>query len=87
MSYRLTPVPDNHPIRYVAIELNGLVFRLPPPNRHHDVIKALSELGLPWPIQGLQGFVDAHGVFLDRLAAGRACGFEEGEPLFSEDLW
>lgn len=79
-------VREGHPITHVAILLNNMVFRLPAPYRHHDVIKALADLGLPWPIKGTQGFTNASGSFYDRVNAALAVGITGGE-LFSEDLW
>jgi len=81
-------------IELVAIKLpNGDVCSLKRPNRHHDVIALLVELGYPSPIKGEQGFV-YNGLFLDRKVAGKiALSVGQIEKLnwppklFSEDLW
>lgn len=78
-----------------AIQRNGLVFTLPQPARHHDIIHAMGEAGLAAPINGAQGFLTSNGNFVDRELAGRIARmmgqikrlrFHERE-LFSEDLW
>ena len=78
-----------------AIAINGRVFSLPRPKRHHDIINYLAEIErLPTPIGGEQGFVDSELGFVDRNAAGRIA-IDAGQieklkwppQLFSEDLW
>lgn len=72
----------------VAIERHGLVFSMRKPARHHDVIKAMVEQGVPAPIgpgQGFtQGFLTSHG-YKDRYITGKLIGHEG--LLTSEDLW
>ena len=76
-----------------AIKQDGKVWTLPPPARHHDIIKLIiTETGNM--VDGEQGFVDEHGNFLNRVKAGmEAMGSGQLEKLprpprlFSEDLW
>jgi hypothetical protein len=86
---------DVQKITHVAIMINGIVYSLPKPNRHHHVIRALADLGLKTPIRGLQGFLDNNKKFLTRreafevaIASKQIEKPEHGlEELFSEDLW
>jgi len=80
----------------VAIVYAGKLYTLPKPNRHHDVIRAMSG-GVKGPDK--QGFIDQNGRFLNRKEAmihaeetgqlKRKPGkeFYKGEELYSEDLW
>ena len=73
----------------------GKVFTLPPPARHHDVIRVMAAAGHTTPITGEQGFILSDGRFARRVAAkpyatlagqilkGRGLLRE----LYSEDLW
>lgn len=77
-----------------AIELNGTVWSLPRPARHHHVISLMVEKGAETPIKGTQGFLTHEGTFLTRRQAelhARECGqlMERltGSILTSEDLW
>lgn len=82
-------------ITHVAIMLNGMVFSLPRPNGHHNIIYALAALGVPTPIRGIQGFKDSKDRFLTRteafevaIASKQIERPEHGlEELYSEDLW
>lgn len=72
-----------------AIEQGGIVFSLPRPARHHDII-----LTLPSRIRGRQGFVTDAGRFVDRweargiaVASGQVVMPMHATLLFSEDLW
>lgn len=79
----------------VAIKQNGIVFKLPKPNRHHNVIRYMvEEMGLPKPIKGEQGFYNENGVFINReqallhvLVNGQISKSQHSIELFSEDLW
>ena len=72
----------------------GVVYDLPKPGRHHDVIAAMSGLGVgAWDCD--QGFTTSEGRYVDRFEAmdiARSAGQLIGEPdmpdrLFSEDVW
>lgn len=77
-----------------AIRQDGVVYALPAPARHHDVIHHMVGRGLPRPITGEQGFIDHHRGFVGRERAGRIA-IENGQIetlaqpplLYSEDLW
>ena len=77
--------------------VDGNVYSLPPPARHHDVGQHMIELGhpQPYPGGGHQGFLLDDGEFVGRTDA-RVCAAEnnqllptasKGNILFSEDLW
>ena len=80
----------------VAIMYAGKLYKLPAPNRHHNVIQSI-----PGGVKGpdKQGFVLADGTFLGRREAmtlaesngqlKRIPGKElyQGQELYSEDLW
>ena len=85
-----------------AINQNGLVFHMPAPARHRDVIREMARCGIPIPIVGEQGFVTDEGKFVNRTdahmiaeAAGQLIPRKDsGVPfvaqhshLFSEDVW
>lgn len=81
-------------ITHVAIKYDGMVYSLPKPNRHHDVIRMIGGIAGP----DVQGFLDDKGYFLTRKQAfihaqfhgqvlPRAPGQYNGDQLFSEDLW
>ena len=82
-------------IEDAAIRLNGKVWRLPRPKRHHDIIRMLAEMGDKTPIRGEQGFWDSKEGFVDRNRAyeiALECKQTDGATpvpgmLFSEDLW
>lgn len=91
------PVTRGIMIVGVAIRsTRGVVFSLPQPNRHHDVIRAIVERTKKHvPYTWKQGFVDEDDKFYTRNQASRhakKCGqisdnrFHRTE-LFSEDLW
>ena len=80
-----------------AINIDGDIYALPAPKRHHDIIRHLIDRGLPPPIQGDQGFIDDELGFVDRDIAylrardeGQLIGNldqSRGAVLFSEDVW
>jgi hypothetical protein len=83
-------------IAAAAICQGGVIYQLPPPARHHDVIRHMTQdLGIAPPVIGEQGFVTSDGRFVCRLFAlriAREAGQVErsGAPahgLFSEDVW
>lgn len=70
-----------------AIQRQGMVFSLPKPYRHHDVIQRMAALGAATPIghgEDIQGFMTVHG-FKDRALTARMIG--HNGYLTSEDLW
>ncbi|MDF2435306.1 MAG: hypothetical protein JWP44_4937 [Mucilaginibacter sp.] len=74
-------------IRCAAIQYpSGLIFSLPAPNRHHNLIWMMAELGIATPITGTQGFLDATGNFITREAAAILVDSDH-KKLYSEDLW
>lgn len=83
-------------ITHVAIkQVDGRVFSLPRPYRHHHVIKVMVDVcSEEPPIIGEQGFLDSTGAFLNRIEAAEVAfchgQYEELDSpprLFSEDLW
>jgi len=83
-------------INDVAIYKDGVVYVLPRPNRHCDLISMMcNKYGFEEVVECEQGFLSASGVFLNReeaLGYAKAAG-QITEPkyqpnrLFSEDLW
>lgn len=76
---------------------DGLIYHLPPPARHHHIIKHMADLNIG---REEQGFIDHNGKFFGRISAlciARDCGQlkrdetdpkkYQGNELFSEDLW
>jgi hypothetical protein len=78
-------------LRAAAIRRGKLVFSLPRPARHHDIIQAIVAAGVPAPIgsaQGfIQGFIDLNCDFKDRAEAAYLVGKTDPPRLYSEDLW
>ena len=82
-------------IEAVAIKSSlGVVYTLPEPFRHHDVIRLLVRDGERTPVSGEQGFIDSFGNFLNREEAaqvalnnGQVNNLIAPPSLFSEDLW
>jgi hypothetical protein len=80
-----------------AIFYNGVVYSVPAPGRHHDLIRIMKVQGLPDQLLDLrnQGFLTSMGRFVDRYEAAkiaRAAGQIIREPtppdmLTSEDVW
>ncbi len=80
-----------------AIMHGGAAVSLPPPARHHTVMKSIA-VTIPeseWPINGEQGFMTDAGRFVGRgeaariaLAAGHYAELLNHHiGVFSEDLW
>jgi hypothetical protein len=76
-----------------AIKQDGKVWTLPPPARHHDIIKLIIE-ETGEMVNGEQGFVDDRGNFLNRVQAGQEAigsgqlmSLPHPPKLYSEDLW
>jgi hypothetical protein len=97
----LTYVNVLAPITHVAVRVDGVVWSLPKPFRHHHIIRVIADLTGATHIdcsesRGDQGFLDANGQYLDRKhALARALTLKQvlNEDdircgmLFSEDLW
>lgn len=73
-----------------------IVFSLPAPNRHHNVIHLHPISMEPEGFREVQGFLDNNGLFLDRYdamfvaeEAGQLIRKTGSDPrkLFSEDIW
>ncbi len=87
-------------ITHVAIRFRDVVYSLPAPNRHHDVIRKISEETGAETVNTMgedQGFLDEGGRYLTRRQAlgvaqregqlkDGALGLRLGR-LFSEDVW
>lgn len=79
----------------VAIIYNGVIYSLPRPNRHHDVIRHIHEVTGATTIDGDQGFMTNDGQFVGRrqarLIAERSGQLlpraSKGKELYSEDVW
>ena len=82
----------------VAISRFGMTFTLPPPNRHHDVLREMFQrFRIEQDSATEQGFITSEGRFVRRkLAAriaraarqiGRKKRTDPQDTLFSEDLW
>ena len=78
-----------------VIGYDGVVVWLPPPARHHTIMRHMvDDLKHPIPINGKQGFIDNEIGFVDRIRAA-ACAINCGQIdklnwppyLYSEDLW
>jgi len=78
-----------------AIREGSLVYALPAPARHHDIIRYMvHERSVVPPVKGTQGFIDSDRGFVGREQAmdiAEAMG-QLKEPanstqLFTEDLW
>lgn len=86
-------------IAAAACIFRGGVVSLPPPARHHTIMRHLVDTypDAPRPVVGggaAQGFVTDTGRYVEReeagriaLAAGQTPALQWGPPLYSEDLW
>ncbi len=93
--------PSEPSLRVVAAAVwqEGMIYSLPRPARHHDILHKLHELGLPAAVDGPygsleQGFLLSDGTFVGRgraaklaLAAGQVQKLTAPPELYSEDLW
>jgi len=81
-----------------AVLYQGVIFSLPAPNRHHNILHAMTAMGLPKISHREQGFLTDTGEYIDRKgaleiaqAAGQIIPNETGVlsyiGLFSEDVW
>lgn len=97
MSYFENKVSAPRHIVGVAIIFNGIQYALDAPNRHHHVIRMISEKHGGMYGNHKEGFVDNTGAFLSRQMAFdlasvngqliRIPGGYNGPDLYSEDLW
>lgn len=80
------------------VDINGKMWTLPPPKRHHDIIRLMRESGYDGPVSGedQQGFLLNNGKFCRRKpalgVADKAGQLKDGKCihptlLFSEDMW
>lgn len=89
--------PNREALKVVAaaiIDHKGVPVSLPPPARHHTIIRFLAERGDPTPIMGEQGFLLSDGRFCRRkpaarvaIKAGQIEALKWPPNLYSEDLW
>lgn len=91
--------PVDERIAAAACIFRDEVVTLPPPARHHTIIRHIGELHpeAPWPLVSGgedQGFVTDAGRYVEReeagriaIAAGQTPALRWGPQLFSEDLW
>lgn len=81
-----------------AIENSGVVFTMPQPARHHHLIRAMAQIGVPTPINAFSkgGFVLSDGRYTTRRQAKRFAynagqitreRFQSQQVFCSEDLW
>jgi len=77
-----------------ACRVDGLIFTLPPPARHPDVLYAIYDLCRVRVGPKDQAFLLSDGTFAERteaaqiaLAAGQVEKLAAPPNLFSEDLW
>lgn len=81
-----------------AIRAHGVVFHMPRPARHCDLIKAMAAIGVPTPINGTSGggFMTSEGKFVNRTTA-KMIAYRAGQITYgraqctqvfcTEDLW
>lgn len=81
-------------IETAAVRVGGVVFTLPRPNRHHNILWWLSVLGVRPHHTHDQGFVLSNGFYVDRetaaliaMASGQVERLIAAPNLYSEDLW
>lgn len=83
-------------VECVAIREAAGIWILPPPARHHDVIREMVTCGVGKPAISAaeQGFLLEDGTFVDRKTAaefavdsGQVENLIAPPSLFSEDLW
>jgi hypothetical protein len=82
-------------VESAAIRKDDVTYSVPPPARHHDVIRYMVEgCGLAPPCSGEQGFIVTGGRFVGRVEAGKIAveggqiaKLERPPRLYSEDLW
>jgi hypothetical protein len=77
-----------------AVLWKETIFTQPRPARHHDIVQAMTLMGLPKEPKRHQGFLTDDGQFLNRidavahaLKAGQIQFLKWPPNLYSEDLW
>ena len=80
-------------ISKAAVKQNGLVYSLPRPSRHHNVLCLMNSLQCP-RFDRKQGFLTSDGQFVDRIEGARIAiesgqikGLKWPPKLYTEDLW
>ena len=82
-------------ITHVAVKYKGTVYSLPPPNRHHHILRQIA------PIEGAhsEGFLVDNETYVNRKTAYKIAkengqlnrivspNHYNGTELYSEDLW
>lgn len=94
----IADVDERETIVAAAIDFEGVVYSVPRPGRHNDVIhKIVRERGVKSvPGSATQGFLTSGGQFVNRWRAHRIA-VDSGQPcsrpldlnseLYSEDVW
>lgn len=75
--------------------VDGVVYSVAAPGRHHNIIKLMDECGIPFGRLEDQGFLLSNGEFVDRqtaraIATAANQGIERDMKLvdlYSEDVW
>jgi hypothetical protein len=85
------PLTAKECIERVAVKFSDVTLSLPPPHRHHDVIRAHVQMGGARG-SGKQGFMTSSGRFVLRTEAARIAHTagqitKAKRRLYSEDLW
>jgi hypothetical protein len=95
-TYRVQLMSTERIVAVAVKHSTGVVLSLPPPNRHHHVLRIMSALDIYKIDEGRheQGFLTSRGRFVDRAealeiaeAAGQVIKKTPGGGLFSEDVW
>lgn len=92
------PTVTQERIDAAAIRYDGVVYAVPQPGRHHDVIHKMAKAGFGPECMHEQGFVTNKGRFVGRWDALRLAVLSgqlderkkktaPANELFSEDLW
>lgn len=84
-----------HVVAAAIKDADGVAISLPPPARHHDIIRYMVEgLNRPAPITGEQGFLMSDGAFARRgraamlaIVSGQIQKTITPDWLCTEDLW
>jgi hypothetical protein len=92
--YKGNPYKEHIVRAAIRHEGDGMVYSMPRPNRHPNIIALLVKMGSRKPIKGAQGFVTSTGRFVDRKEAaliakeaGQVTKLIAEPNLYSEDLW
>jgi len=82
-------------IETAAIQYLELVFTMPRPNRHHNILHKMTDLGMTKAAHEFQGFFTSFGRYVDRVEGlkiaieANQIKTKNGNPevLYSEDIW